>query len=135
MKKIFLAATFILISTCIGMAQAEKVLKMGKWYANAEMGSKTITLTKTMPASLEFDMELVNDFAMSYGQTAKADFVNNEGGMTKAGAYYVNDYGYKINGNTITISLQPSSWNYNVKPLKNGNVLLELITDPSKNTK
>lgn len=136
MKKVIFASTFIMVSVFVGMAQnAEKVLKMGKWYANADMGGKTITLTKAMPASLQFDMELVNESAMYYGQTAKADFVNDEGGMTKAGTYYVNNYGYKINGNTITITLQPSSWNYNVKPLKNGNVLLELITDTSKSTK
>ncbi len=137
MKQIILAATFIMISTCVGMAQStEKVLKMGKWYANAELGSKTITLSKTIPAKSEFDMELVSDVAMNYGQIAKADFVNNEGGQTKAGTYYVeNGYAYKITGNTILITFQPSSWSYNVKSLQNGDVLLELVTSGNKSTK
>lgn len=136
MKKIFLAATLILISTCIGMAQTEKALKMGKWYANAELGSKIIKLSKTAPAKSEFDMELVGEAAMNYGQTAKTDFINNEGGQTKAGTYYVeNGYAYKITGNTILITFQPSSWSYNVKTLPNGDVLLELATSGNKNTK
>lgn len=137
MKKIILAATFMMISTVVGMAQStEKVLKMGKWYANAELGSNAITLTKTTQVKSLFDMELVNDATVNYGHTAKADFVNNEGGLVKAGTYYVdNAYSYKINGNTITIALQPSSWSYNVKPLKNGDVLLEIIAPTTKSTK
>lgn len=135
MKKIILAATLILISTCVGMAQTEKALKMGKWYANAELGSKTIALTKTISGKSEFDMELVSDVAMNYGQTAKADFINNEGGQTKAGTYYVSGYAYKISGNTIVITSQPSIWTYNVKTLQNGDVLLEIVTPTNKNTK
>lgn len=129
MKKIILAATLVIVSTLVGMAQStEKVLKMGKWYANAELGSKTITLTKTMPAKSDFDIELVNDVALNYGKIAKADFVNSEGGQTKAGTYFVEGYGYKITGNTIVITFQPSSWVYTVKALKNGDLLLESTT-------
>lgn len=137
MKKIILAATFIMISTMVGMAQStEKVLKMGKWYTNAELGSKTITLSKTTQVKSKFDMELVSDVALSYGQTVKADFVDNEGRLVKAGSYVVDSgYGYKINGNTIVITNQPSTWSYNVKTLQNGDVLLELITPTNKNTK
>ena len=90
-----------MVSTFVGMAQStEKVLKMGKWYTNTELGSKAITLTKTIPAKSEFDIELVSETGMNYGKTAKADFINSEGGQTKAGTYFVEGYGYKITGNT-----------------------------------
>lgn len=128
MKKIILAATFIMVSTFVGMAQStEKVLKMGKWYANTELGNKSITLTKTAPAKWEFDMELISDVVMKYGKIAKTDLLDNSGEQVKAGAYYAETgYGYKITGNTIAITFQPSSWTYTVKTLKNGDLLLEL---------
>jgi len=137
MKKIILAATLIMVSTFVGVAQnTEKVLKMGKWYANAELGSKSITLTKTSITKSECDIELINESSISYGQIAKTDFVTNAGDVVKAGAYYANSgYGYKINGNTIVITFQPSSWTYNVKTLQNGDVLLELVTAANKSTK
>ncbi len=134
MKKILLAITFICAFSLLGNAQnTEKVLKMGKWYANAELGSKAITLTKTMPAKSEFDMELINETAMSIGKIAKADFVNDQGGQTKAGTYYVNGYGYKVTGSTVLITSQPLSWTYNVKSLKNGDLLWEIVTSTSGN--
>lgn len=126
MKKIILVATLILVSTFVGMAQStEKVLKMGKWYANAELGSKSITLTKSSSAKGVFDMELISETAMNYGNTSKADFIDSEGRLVKAGTYVISGYGYKITGNTIQISYQPNVWNYEVKSLKNGDLLLE----------
>lgn len=136
MKKTILAATFIIISTCVGMAQStEKVLKMGKWYANAELGSKTITLTKTTPAKWVFDMELVSDVVMNYGQVAKADFIGDAGNQVTAGTYYQRGYGYKITGNTIVMTSQPSTWSYSVKSLQNGDLLLEAVQSTNKNAK
>ncbi len=138
MKKIILAATFIMVSTLVGMAQnTEKVLKMGKWYANAELGSKTITLSKTIPAKWEFDIELTSEGVMNYGQIAKVDFITNGGDKVNAGAYYADtQYSYKVNGNTIQITYQPTVWNYNVKSLQNGDLLLEAVQSTNKgNTK
>jgi hypothetical protein len=137
MKKIIIAATLILVSTFVGMAQSvDKALHNGKWYANAEMGSNKITLSKNATTANVFDMELIGDATMSIGKTAKADFVNSEGGQTKAGSYYVEyGYGYKITGNTIVINFQPSSWTYNITAQKNGDLQLDIVTPANKNTK
>ncbi|MBK6520863.1 MAG: hypothetical protein IPG08_00240 [Sphingobacteriaceae bacterium] len=137
MKKIIIAATLILVSTFVGMAQSvDKALHNGKWYSNGELGSNKITLSKTAAATSAFDMELIGEAAMTLGNTAKADFVNNEGGLTKAGSYYVeHGYGYKITGNTIVINFQPSSWTYNITAQKNGDLFLEIVTPTNKSTK
>jgi hypothetical protein len=137
MKKIFLASVFVIAGSIVGFAQSvDKALHNGKWYANAELGSNKITLSKNAAIANVFDMELISGTAMNYGQTVKADLINNEGGQVKAGSYVVDSgYGYKITGNTIVITFQPSSWTYNVSAQKNGDLLLELATPSNKNTK
>jgi hypothetical protein len=137
MKKTVLASIFIVACSLAGFAQSvDKALHNGKWFANAELGSKTITLTKGAPTSYVFDMELLGQTAMKYGKVAATDLVNNSGEEVKAGTYFAETgYGYKITGNTLWIRFAPKEWSYDVKPLKNGDLNLELITTPSKSTK
>ncbi len=137
MKKILLASVFMIAGSLIGFAQSvDKALHNGKWYANAELGSKSITLTKSAPATYAFDMQLISDVGMSLGQTLKSDLINNEGGQVKAGSYFEDKgYAYKINGNSLWIGFQPKEWNYNVIAQKNGDLLLELVNPANKSTK
>lgn len=133
MKKILLASVFVIAGSLVGFAQSvDKALHNGKWYANAELGSNKITLSKNAAAANVFDIELTGETSMNYGSTPKTDFVNNEGGYVKAGTYYVErGFGYKINGNSFSIN----ELTYNVTAQKNGDLLLILITPANKNTK
>jgi len=133
MKKILLASIIIIAGSFVGFAQSvDKALHNGKWYANAELGSNKITLTKNAATANVFDIELTGETSMNYGRTPNADFVNNEGGQVKAGTYYVErGFGYKINGNSFLIN----EWNYNVTPQKNGDLLLELSAPANKSNK
>lgn len=137
MKKIILASVFVMASSLAGFAQSvDKALHNGKWYANAELGSTKITLSKNAATANVFDMELIGESAMSLGQNVKADFINSEGGQVKAGTYFVDrGYGYKINANSLWIGSQPKEWTYNVTAQKNGDLLLELVNPANKSTK
>jgi hypothetical protein len=137
MKKIILASVFIMAGSLIGFAQSvDKALHNGKWYANAELGSDKITLSKAAAATNIFDMELIGEVTVNYGKVANADFANSAGGQVKAGAYFVdNGYAYKINGNSLWIGFQPKEWTYNVTALKNGDLQLDLATPANNSTK
>ena len=137
MKKILLASVFIIAGSLAGFAQSvDKALHNGKWYANADLGSKKITLTKTAPASYAFDMIMLNETSMMYGKVAATDLLSNTGEPIKAGYYYTESgYGYKITGNTFWVRFAPQEWTYNVSPQKNGDLLLELADPSGKSTK
>jgi hypothetical protein len=137
MKKIILASVFIIASSLAGLAQnVEKALKNGKWYANAEFGSKTVLLTKNSLNKYVADVQLLNETALQYGKFAAADMANANGELVKAGTYYIETgYAYKVSGDVFLISFQPQEWSYKVTPLKNGDLSLELITSPTKSTK
>jgi hypothetical protein len=130
MKKILLAITFICAFSLLGTAQnTEKLLRSHKWFAAGELGSKTITLSKVAPAKFDWDAEFVNEVAMQYGKTAKADLIDPSGAEIKAGTYYTDSqYGYKVNGNVLHIRYEPSNWYYKIKTLPNGDLELEATT-------
>lgn len=133
MKKILLASVFVIAGSFVGFAQSvDKALHNGKWYANAELGSNKITLSKNASTANVFDIELTGETSMNYGRTSKTDYINNEGGYVKAGTYYVErGFGYKINGNSFSIN----ELTYNVTAQKNGDLLLELTTQTNKSNK
>jgi hypothetical protein len=137
MKKILVTSVLIIAGSLIGFAQSvDKALHNGKWYANADLGSKNITLTKTAPASYVFDMIMLNETSMMYGKRAATDLKSNTGESIKAGYYYTESgYGYKITGNTFWVRYEPQEWTYNVTPQKNGDLLLELTIPSNKSTK
>lgn len=126
MKKIFLVIA-LLTGMYVGAQTTEKTLKANKWYASAAVGEKNIILSKTAPEQSAWDSKFDNNGIMNFCSHLTAPILV-EGKEIKVGEYYCDpNYKYTFNGNLLTISFPLVDWQYNVKALPNGDLMLTSV--------
>ena|SRR5687768_13069486 len=131
MKKIFLAAAFILALTSIGTAQNfEKIIKANKWFATGLFDGKNITLNKVQPAKWDWEADFSGNGILNYCEVLKTDRVNAEGVEVKTGTYYCDpSYSYEVKNNSMHVKNALMDWYYTMKTGAAGVIELEFTND------
>lgn len=126
MKKIFFAFTLIIGLSLTGFSQNNsQILKGNKWYATGDVFGDNIILSKTAPATSDWDATFGKNGAMSFCYKVKSALLNPQGVEVKVGEYYCDvNYTAELKGNILHIMYPLLDLYFEVKPVQNGDVLL-----------